>query len=524
MKPFLLITGMHRSGTSFLARALNLRGVYLGEYEDFISDQWRPSIDNLRGHWENRKFLKLAEQTLSLSNGNWDNIPAKIKVNSKLGNEIKKLSTNLIDNSAIASGIKDPRMLGCLDAWVKYLPKNFLVIGIFRNPLKVAESLKKRNGFTYEKSLNLWEQYNQRLLIYLEKFGGFLLNFDWPKKKLIGELDLISDKLGLVKKIDISTWYTPDLFISDKTYQKSYKLNNQINDLYRKLKQRSEQNKKIKTLFKISTKDRASVPQKLLHEIQNQGDYFKNVNEKNLKEISKVVNHISKLKQDIKNKESELTKNKDYISKLKHDIQNKEPELTKNTDYISKLKQDIKNKESELTKNKDYISKLKQDIKNKESELTKNKDYISKLKHDIQNKEPELTKNTDYISKLKQDIQNKESELTKNKDYISKLKQDIQNKEPELTKNKDYISKLKQDIQNKESELTKNTDYISKLKQDIQNKESEINNVKNFVSSLTKEISDKNKELHDLKNEYEKLEKNITQIYNAKPKYSSSRL
>jgi len=41
---------------------------------------------------------------------------------------------------------------------------------------------------------------------------------------------------------------------------------------------------------------------------------------------------------------------------------------------------------------------------------------------------------------------------------------------------------------------------------------------------LTKEISDKNKELHDLKNEYEKLEKNITQIYNAKPKYSSSRL
>jgi len=428
MKPFLLITGMHRSGTSFLARALNLRGVFLGEYEDFISDEWRPSIDNLRGHWENKKFLKLTEQTLSFSNGNWDKIPAKIKVNSKIGNEIKKLSTRLIDNSAIASGIKDPRILGCLDAWVKYLPKNFLIVGIFRNPLKVSESLKKRNGFSYEKSLNLWEQYNQRLLTYLEKFGGFLLNFDWPKKKLIKELDLISDKLGLVKNIDISTWYTPDLFISDKTYQQNYKLNKQINDLHKKLKERSQQNKKIKTLFKISTKDTASIPQKLLHEIQNQGDYFKTLNEKNLKEISKAASHVTKLKQDIENKESDLTKNKDYISKLKQDIQNKEPQLTKNTDYISKLKQDIENKESELTKNTDYISKLKQDIENKESELTKNTDYISKLKQDIENKESEIKDVNNFVSKLEIDISNKNKEILEIKHenktletYIAKL-------------------------------------------------------------------------------------------------------
>jgi len=36
-KPFLIITGMHRSGTSFLARALNLSGVYLGDLKSLIS-------------------------------------------------------------------------------------------------------------------------------------------------------------------------------------------------------------------------------------------------------------------------------------------------------------------------------------------------------------------------------------------------------------------------------------------------------------------------------------------------------
>ena len=116
MKPFLLITGMHRSGTSFLARALNLRGVYLGEYEDFTSDQWRPAIDNLKGHWENKKFLDLADRTLSFSKGSWQKIPPKVKVNYKIGNDIKKFSKILVENSIIASGIKDPRLLLCLDA------------------------------------------------------------------------------------------------------------------------------------------------------------------------------------------------------------------------------------------------------------------------------------------------------------------------------------------------------------------------------------------------------------------------
>ena len=39
-KPFLLITGMHRSGTSFLVRALNLQGADLGDIDSLISTDW----------------------------------------------------------------------------------------------------------------------------------------------------------------------------------------------------------------------------------------------------------------------------------------------------------------------------------------------------------------------------------------------------------------------------------------------------------------------------------------------------
>ena len=56
MGPFLFITGMHRSGTSFLARALNLSGVYLGELDSLMSHDWVYYDENKRGHWEDKKI------------------------------------------------------------------------------------------------------------------------------------------------------------------------------------------------------------------------------------------------------------------------------------------------------------------------------------------------------------------------------------------------------------------------------------------------------------------------------------
>jgi len=53
---------MHRSGTSFLSRALNLSGVYLGELDSLVSNEWNFLEDNLKGHWENNKKIRIIRQ------------------------------------------------------------------------------------------------------------------------------------------------------------------------------------------------------------------------------------------------------------------------------------------------------------------------------------------------------------------------------------------------------------------------------------------------------------------------------
>jgi len=102
-----------------------------------------------------------------------EKIPKKINITKEIGKELQECIDQIYLYPSLASGFKDPRILLLLDEWKEYFPENFILVGIYRNPLKVAESLKKRNNFNYEKSLKLWKVYNHKLLKYLEKYMVF---------------------------------------------------------------------------------------------------------------------------------------------------------------------------------------------------------------------------------------------------------------------------------------------------------------------------------------------------------------
>ncbi len=69
----LFIVGMHRSGTSVLARCMNLGGFYIGESEDLLNDPKNRS--NPKGHWEHKQLIKTNEMILEKLGGRWDNPP-----------------------------------------------------------------------------------------------------------------------------------------------------------------------------------------------------------------------------------------------------------------------------------------------------------------------------------------------------------------------------------------------------------------------------------------------------------------
>jgi GT2 family glycosyltransferase len=161
MKNCLIVLGMHRSGTSAFTGILDLLGVNLG------TKMLETQRDNPKGFFENKYVVLANDCILESFNSAWDdpiplpqNWPARFENSQLLEDARAFLRTDIPDNQL--SALKDPRLCRLLPFWLPLLkaenitPRIALVI---RNPLEIADSLQRRNGFSLEKSLVLWMQY-----------------------------------------------------------------------------------------------------------------------------------------------------------------------------------------------------------------------------------------------------------------------------------------------------------------------------------------------------------------------------
>lgn len=182
-----LVTGMHRSGTSSVAGLLTLCGYSAGDDNDLLNNNV-PQADNQKGHFENRNVVLINDQILSGFGGNWYSLPKQEEI---LKSEVR--FSNVVQNfnsSFKGSIIKDPRLSITLPIWKKHCKRMKNVVYCFRNPLAVANSLLKRNKTPIEQGLELWYQYNTYLIEGLKGVPVAIVDYDElsENKNLVLEL------------------------------------------------------------------------------------------------------------------------------------------------------------------------------------------------------------------------------------------------------------------------------------------------------------------------------------------------
>jgi hypothetical protein len=152
---------MHRSGTSALARGLQMLGVYLGN--NFL----KPQADNPTGYWEDQTICDLNERLLAIFGLKWEDV-ALIDDAQWHEPEVETLRAEAVNylRSRFLShplwGFKDPRTIRLLPFWRSALhglqvDDRYLVV--IRNPLSVAVSLSQRQGMDAITSHLLWLVY-----------------------------------------------------------------------------------------------------------------------------------------------------------------------------------------------------------------------------------------------------------------------------------------------------------------------------------------------------------------------------
>jgi len=161
----IIVTGMHRSGTSLVMSFLENLGIYCGSHGDMLS----PSEENPRGYWENTKILSFNDSLLNLLGASWDDLDELSpfselpqNVQSRLVHDGRKLIESIYGKQD-HWGVKDPRFSLLMPFWKILLP-NVKQIVCVRNPIEVALSLSNRFSeyhIKFEKGLRLWKDYNQ---------------------------------------------------------------------------------------------------------------------------------------------------------------------------------------------------------------------------------------------------------------------------------------------------------------------------------------------------------------------------
>jgi len=193
-----IILGMHRSGTSCLVGTLQTYGLFLGEVFD-------RNKFNLKGNRENKSIVNLNNTILKVSGGNWHNPPGNIEWEKKHKRKRDKIINNLISSSKNSIiGFKDPRTVFTLPFWTEGLP-NVKLVGTFRNPTCVVESLKSRHSESKNQTIDyheIWKKYNKKLLEYLGIKNFPIIPFDIEKDEYMNSIKRIIKYLGL---------YSPDV-------------------------------------------------------------------------------------------------------------------------------------------------------------------------------------------------------------------------------------------------------------------------------------------------------------------------
>ena len=219
-RQIILVLGMHRSGTSALGRVVNLLGAASPKNLLFYTPH------NARGHWESTSILEFHTSFLHALDSQWDDWRSidPARQNDSAARPFKdelKIILGSEYGDAPLYFVKDPRICRLMPFWLTVLQElnvEPLAVISLRNPLEVAMSLQRRDGFSSFKSLILWlrhvleaEYYSRQLPRIFVRYD--LMLADWRKHLLPGikQIDAAWPDLTRAAELEIDDFLSPDL-------------------------------------------------------------------------------------------------------------------------------------------------------------------------------------------------------------------------------------------------------------------------------------------------------------------------
>jgi hypothetical protein len=189
-----IVLGMHRSGTSVVARIINLLGLPLCRDGDLIT-----GTDNPTGYWESGSLVKFNDRLLKMFGGSWA-FPPAMSINwesvpsvAALRGAGVRIFRNAYPNEEWVW--KDPRACLTLPFWRTVWQDAPVVVFVSREPLEIYLSLRKRDGLGKAHCIALWERYARSALLGAHGLPMVTISYDQLLKDSLGAVENLRDDL-----------------------------------------------------------------------------------------------------------------------------------------------------------------------------------------------------------------------------------------------------------------------------------------------------------------------------------------
>ncbi len=172
--PGAYVLGMHRSGTSLLAGVLDHLGLDAGRQDlMFKADEF-----NSDGYWERVDVVEWHDQALRRQNG-WASAPPlpMAYADSRLDGLAADIP-GLLAPYTKPWMLKDPRQCLMLPLWHEARGSTDLHVISVRHPHEVQRSLNRRNKYSPELGIALWERYVYDMLRASRGRRALLVSYD----------------------------------------------------------------------------------------------------------------------------------------------------------------------------------------------------------------------------------------------------------------------------------------------------------------------------------------------------------
>ncbi|WP_354635209.1 chromosome partitioning protein ParA [Planktothricoides raciborskii] len=540
----LIITSMHRSGSSLTASLLQSAGLHIGRRLMGAAEA------NIKGHFENLDFWSLHQKVLKSQGANEEGwtLQDQIQVDDYYREEAK----NIVTKNAISGlwGWKDPRTTLFLEFWANLLPEaNFLLL--FRYPWEVVSSLY-RKGQPYaifqeqpELAIKFWLHYNQKILNFSNSFPQrcFLVSLNNFLQHTQPFIDALNQKFRINLSIPNPTIYQPSLLHRQNSEGHRASLINHYYPeaiaLYQELEARAWQltdapdtswQEKLKSspyriwAFQDWVKvgnlqgENQKLQQELgqtksqLHQTQAELGQTQSQLHQTQAELGQTQSQLHQTQEELGQTQSQLHQTQEELGQTQSQLHQTQEELGQTQSQLHQTQEELGQTQSQLEERQTQLYQTEAMLSQYQSHLQQVETLLEQSQTQLHQKTEELEKTQGQLHQTQEELGQTQSQLHQTQAELGQTQSQLHQTQAELGQTQSQLHETEEKLGQTQSQLHQTEEVLEQSQAQLHETEAVLEQSVTQLQQKTQELQQSQSQLHQVQEELERSQSQQQQI------------